>query len=143
MSLEESLSHNDWVETWKKVHANIWRKFTGNVSNDKLLLSTAQRFRPCQTAVDRAFAEVRTSLVRTDGKSEADDRAEASERAAAQERELETSTTVDATFIEYAMSLSPTQLTEVYFADRDFARRYRVLVRDHGFRFPAQPKRGI
>jgi hypothetical protein len=101
--------------------------------NERILLDGALQFRACQTAFDRSYHANQKLFTRTDGRSDADDRKEAAERAAARAAELEKNVVVTKAGLEYAMSLSPLQLVEAY-KDATFARLYRRLIRDHGFK---------
>jgi hypothetical protein len=132
MSFEENLTHLDWLATWKLLHAESWRKYAGE-ANEKLLLEAAQNFRACITAFDRSFHQNQKSFTRTDGRTADDDARDASQRQAAHAEELETNVVITKDDIEYAMSLSPVQLVEAYRVP-DFARKYRRLIRDHGFK---------
>jgi hypothetical protein len=136
--------HKQYIETWKLLHADLWKRYTNSPENEKTLREGAERFRPCITAVDRSFAQ--GSFIRTDGKTSEDDNREASQRKAEQDAALEESTVADANFISYAMSLSQAQISEAYYSDpsSEFARKYRVLIREHGFQLAPKPtRRGV
>ncbi len=119
MSLDSLETHGAYISMWKLLHADAWKKFANNENNDKLLREGAERFRPCpKTAVDQeVFTTTKNAFTRTDGRTEADDQREATARAAATEAEQERNTTVDVGFIEYAMSLAPSQVAQAYYAD--------------------------
>jgi hypothetical protein len=123
--------HKQYIETWKLLHADLWKRYANSPENEKTLIDGAQRFRPCLTAVDRSFA--RGSFVRTDGKTSEDDRTEAEHRRAAQEADLEQNCTITNEDFDYAASLTPHQVAETYQSNPEFARKYRKLIRDFGF----------
>lgn len=127
-----------FIRTWKAIHADKWKKFAGE-ANEKLLLEGAMNFRPCLTAVDRSFAL--QSFARTDGHDVVWDSEQETQRTTAQNAELENSTTVDADFISYIMSLSQSQISAAYYNDpsSEFSRKYRFCVAHHGFRLPVVP----
>ena len=130
MSFEGLQNHREWFDVWKLLHPE-WNKYEGD-ANKKLLLNAAQRYRPCQTAFDRAFHDVRVSLVRTDGHDESWDREQEAQRKAQQEIELERNVVITEQDFQYAAALSPSQLVEAY-RDAAFARKYRRLIREFGF----------
>jgi hypothetical protein len=67
MPLEEPQTHREWIEVWKLTHAVVWQAYANCEENERLLLEGAQRCgRPCRSAVDRAFQDVRAVLVRTE-----------------------------------------------------------------------------
>ena len=145
MPIEESISmtHQEWLQTWKLLHADTWRKYDG-AANEKILLDGALQYRACQTAFDRSFHQNKSALVRTDGKTPQDDAREAAEREAAENAELESNVTVSKDDYNFAASLSPAQLAETYRADPSFARKYRKLIKDFGFRdVPVFAARGM
>jgi hypothetical protein len=135
--------HKQYIETWKLLHADLWKRYANSPENEKILFEGAQRFRPCITGVDRSFHENKNSFTRTDGKTYEDDSRKASHRKAEQDAALEASTVVDADFISYVMSLSQSQISGAYYADpaSEFARKYRVLIREHGFQLAPNPPR--
>jgi hypothetical protein len=71
---------------------------------------------------------------RTDGRTAEDDARDASQRETARAAELEKNVTVDASDYEYAAGLSPLQLSEAYQASPEFARKYRKLMKEYGFK---------
>ena len=132
MSLDELLTHEEWMEAWKLIHAGTWKKYSGE-ANEQILLEGALPYRPCQTAFDRSFHQNQKLFTRTDGRTAEDDARDASQRQTAHAEELEKNVVVTKEDLEYAMSLSPVQLVEAYRVP-DFARKYRRLIRDHGFK---------
>lgn len=140
MSLDEIRTHRDAVDVWLAMHPFFKQQYAGD-ANEKLLLDGAKLFRPCLTAVDRAYAQ--GNFTRTDGHDAKWDRQRAAQRKASQEAELDAAATADPAFIEHIMSLSLPELQQAYYGDgaanAEFARRYRAAVRDHGFRIPSRP----
>jgi hypothetical protein len=130
MSFEEPQGHRGWFEVWKLLHPE-WNKYAG-VANEQLLLNAAQHYRPCQTAIDRAFHDVQASLVRTDGHDDGWDREQAAQRKAQLEAEREKNVVITEADFQYAASLSPQQIADAY-ANPEWARKYRRLVREFGF----------
>jgi hypothetical protein len=64
MPLEEPQTYREWIEVWKMIHADLWEGYANLETNERLLLEGAEKYgRPCQTAVDRSFQDVRHSLV--------------------------------------------------------------------------------
>ena len=135
--------YKQFVEAWKSLHAGLWQRYANSAANEKLLLEGAQYFRPCLTAVDRSFHNNKASFVRTDGHDAAWDAEQDAQRTAAQNVELEASTIVDDAFVSYIQSLSQSQIAEVYYRDltSEFSRKYRICVRELGYRLPAAPVR--
>jgi hypothetical protein len=130
MSFEEPQNHRGWFEVWRLLHPE-WKKYQGE-ANEKLLLSAAQHYRSCQTAIDRAFHDVRASLVRTDGHDDSWDYEQEAQRKSQLEADLERNVVISEQDFQYAASLSPSQLVEAY-RDATFARKYRKLIREFGF----------
>jgi hypothetical protein len=65
MPLEEPLTHRDWIEVWKLINAELWDGFADAEGNEERLLEGAKKYvRPSRHAVDRAFYDIRASLVR-------------------------------------------------------------------------------
>lgn len=130
MSLDEIRTHRDAVDVWLAMHPFFKQQYAGD-ANEKLLLDGAKLFRPCLTAVDRAYA--RGNFTRTDGHDAAWDQQQAVQRRAANEAKLDAEVIVTNDDYTYAASLSPVQLAEAYHASPEFARKYRKLQRDFGF----------
>lgn len=67
MSLEEPQTHREWIEVWKLIHAKLWQQYANSESNERLLLEGTEKYgRPRQAAVEYAFRDVCSFLVRTD-----------------------------------------------------------------------------
>ena len=132
MSIEENLTHKEWMEAWKLIHAGTWNKYAGK-ENEQILLEGALQYRPCQTAFDRSFHQNQKLFTRTDGRTAEDDARDASQRQTAHAEALERSVVLTKDDFEYAASLSPSQLAEAY-QNAEFARKYRRFMRDHGFK---------
>jgi len=132
--MAEQFEFEDMFEAWTLLHPQ-WKRYEGDPQNRIALIQSAMKYRPCPTAFDRAFSEVKASLVRTDGKNNIDDACEAAERAEEADRNVE----VTAGDYEYIASLTRAQVSEAYYADPhgEFARVYRSLMRTHGFQAPA------
>jgi hypothetical protein len=132
--MSEQIDYEDMFSAWMLLHPQ-WKRYEGDPQNRIALIQSAMKYRPCPTAFDRAFSEVKFSLVRTDGKTDIDDTREAAERAEEADRNVE----VTAGDYEYIASLAKAQVSEAYYADLhgEFARVYRSLMRTHGFQAPA------
>jgi hypothetical protein len=89
MSLEEPLSHSEWIDVWKQTHANTWKRYSGNSTNEKLLLESVHKYRACETGCRRGFADIQSQLERTDGGNEESDRINAAQRKLQREAQLD------------------------------------------------------
>jgi hypothetical protein len=131
--LDEMLSHSEWIEIWKQTHANIWRRYDRLADNECALLESVQKYRSCETGCARGLADVRASLVRTDGGNEETDRIETQQHKPSKEAALDAAVIITDSDYSYAASLSLRQLSEAYYASPEFARKYGKLQREYGF----------